>query len=209
MPVRPALILVAVGIIAGGIGFALLSGFLGGTRADQRAPGTSPGATDAAGLGSSAPVIVAPQAVKASLVQASVVNERLALSSAALKNAINSKASAADIALILRKMSADSTYGGQVVARLARWPGTVAVADRLTALYAAIVTTADSGLGHALTDQKGYRSAGSAMLKTLRALPAVAAATAEAAATYGVAVPGSTHSSSAAPSSAAPSSAAP
>ena len=187
---RTALVLLVVGIVVGGTGFAALSGILVAARAPQPVAGAQPAAPAAAGVTPRPPLIIAPPAVRTSLVQASAVNERLTRSAAALQIAVSSQ-TAADIATILRKISADTTSGGQVVSRLAAWPATAALGKRLSGLYGNLGTAAEAGLAHALSDRAAYRAAGNAVLKSLRAVDGAAAATSDAAAANGVHLPGS------------------
>ncbi len=187
---RTAIVLLVVGVAVGGTGFAALSGVLTAARAPLPVVTAQPAAPAAGFVGPRPPLVVAPPAVRAGLVQASAINERLARSAAALRTAVSSQ-TAADIATILRKISADTTSGEQVVRRLATWPETAALGERLIALYGNLGTAAEAGLAHALSDRAAYRAQGSAMLKSLRALDGAAAATSDAAAANGLHLPGS------------------
>lgn len=180
-----AIILVLVVSIAGTLGGALV---LGGVVAPRIAePVGTPNADPSATATRAATL---PDGVTAGFLQVAAVNDRLARAAASLTAALAvTRPSAAEIAPVLRKIAADTRSGQEGAARVGAWPAAGAYPADLAAFYKAAAAVAADGLGAPLTDNAAYATAGRRMLAALQPLPAFDAATREAAARAGVALP--------------------
>ncbi len=180
-----AILLVLVVSIVATIGGALV---LGGAVAPRTAePVGTPNADPSAAATHAATL---PDGVTAGFLQVAAVNDRLARAASSLTAALAVKLpSAAEIAPVLRKIAADARSGQEGSARIGAWPAAGAYPADLAAFYKAAAAVAAEGLGAPLTDNAAYATAGRRMLAALEPLPAFAAATREAAARAGVALP--------------------
>jgi len=179
----------AVGLAAGSaIGFGL-----GFSRANAAAPVLTAAASPSHGPTASsaptpsstpttaptvtpAPADPMPALTRSSLQQAIGVNDRLRTNAQALRAALSARTfDPSAVAAILRTMSADTVFGQQLVASLADWPSSAAVAEHLDALYGRVHDAATNGLNASVRDAAAYRAAAGAVLKILAGLPAASA----------------------------------
>ena len=180
--------------IAGAVGGAMLVG-----RA--LAPPTAPPVATPAPRPSLPAATGLPEGVAAGFLQVGAVNDRLARAAADLKKALAVKRpSAAEIAPLLRKISAETRSGQNGAARIRAWRAAGTLPADVTALYTAAADVAAAGLGAPLTDDAAYAAAGRRMMAALKSLPAVDQATRDAAARAGVEMPSPTPKPSASPS---------
>jgi hypothetical protein len=134
-----------------------------------------------------------PPGVGAGLREAVAINDRLARAAVELNTALKPRRpSAAEIGPLLRKIAADVRSGPQTTARLAAWRGAGTLPSELAAFYEEVAAIAAEGLGAAMSDDKAYTRAGQLMRRAFASLPALAAATREAASRAGVDLPGPT-----------------
>ncbi len=192
------IVLAVVAGIAGTVGGAMLVG-----RA-LAPPTATPVATPA--LVPSAPAATAaaslPEGVAAGFLQVGAVNDRLTRAAVDLTRALAVKRPlAAEIAPLLRKISAETQSGQQGAARIRAWPAAGKFPAEVIALYTAAADVAAEGLGAPLTDDAAYAAAGRRMTTTLKPLPAIDQATRDAAARAGVEMPSPTPMPSVSPSS--------
>lgn len=197
--VRTALFLILVGSVVGMIGGALVAGAAMAPRlaaADAAraealaasAPAASaPAATTAPSV---VPAATLPDGVAGGILQVATVNERLARAAADLAAVLAVRhPSAAEVALLLRKIAADARSGEQAALRVKAWPAAGTFPADLTALYGAAAAVAADGLGAPLADNAAYAAAGRRMLRALDALPVIVAATREVARRAAIALP--------------------
>jgi len=188
--VRTVFILVLVGSVVGMISGALVVGAALAPRTAEPVgtPSAVPSSTAAPSVAPSASL---PDGVAAGLLQVATVNERLASAAADLTAVLKARnPSAADVAPILRKITADARSGEQGARRVEAWTAAGAFPANVLALYGAAATVAEDGLGAPLSDDAAYAASGRRMLATLDALPSIATATREIAGRVGVVLPG-------------------
>ncbi len=138
----------------------------------------APTADSGVPLSSLAPVIpVAPRpagrpaAAIAALSGTAVVNGRIAVDTATLKATLaKDGATTSEIARALRSLAADAALGIDLVGRLGPWTDAAAVSADLDTFYRTMAETARLGLRASLSDAKGYRNAGAAMIRALAGL---------------------------------------
>ncbi len=191
--VRTAFFLMLLGAILGAILGAVLAGVVIGPRLVAGATAVASAAPVSSALPAPSAAVVAPAlpaGIEAGILQVATVNERLSRSAASLKSTTARRgAGAAEIAPILRKISADIRSGGQAARRLGTWVPAAALADDVAGLYAAVDTVAADGLAAPLSDDAAYVTAGRRMLSALKRLAGVDAATHAVARAAGVALP--------------------
>jgi hypothetical protein len=122
-----------------------------------------------------ATAIPVPAAAQSALRQAAILDARIADDANALSR-IASSGTANDIAKVLRSLSADAAIGADLAPRIAPWPGGETLSRDRAAFYAAVTSSAHGSLGDSITDTKAYRANAKAMLKILKGLPALDAA---------------------------------
>ena len=182
---RAVVVLVLVGLIVGTIGGALIAGAAGTQRPVELVE--TPTATPSV---AATPAATLEAGVAAGFLQVAAVNDRLARAAANLETALAAKRpSAADVAPLLRRIAADARSGQEGSARVGAWRAAGAFPADAAALYSAAAAVAADGLGAPLTDNAAYKAAGKRMLRALDSLPAIAAATRDAAARAGVTLP--------------------
>lgn len=147
----------------------------------------SPG-PDASG-GTVVPPAPIPAAALSSLRQSTLLDARIANDADALSAAYKSKASAVDIALILRSLASDAAIGGDLTSQLRTWDKATALAGDRAALYASISAIAHDGLRASMSDKKSYRATAKSMLSALKALAALDAGSRALAVTAGIELP--------------------
>ena len=185
MLIRAAIVLGVVAGIFGALGGAMLVG-----RA--LAPPSAPPVATPAPVPTVAPTGAAalPSGVAAGFLQVAAVNDRLARAGSDLKAAMAVKRpSAAAIAPLLRKISAETRSGQKGAARIGAWPAAGTLPADVAALYTAVADVAAEGLGAPLTNDAAYAAAGRRMLAALKPLPAITKATRDAASRAGVVLP--------------------
>jgi hypothetical protein len=142
-----------------------------------------------ASSGTVVPPAVIPAAALSSLRQSSLLDARIADDADALSRAYKAKASAVDIALILRSLASDAAIGSDIATQLRTWDeGTALAADR-AAFYAAVSAIAHDGLRASMSDKKSYRATARAMLNELKALAGLDAGSRALAVTAGIELP--------------------
>ena len=173
----------AIGVTAGSAG-----GFVFATSRSASAPtpaavGVTPGAAASAAtaatpstaasatasvVASSAPSSAMSPLVRSALAQAINLDERLAASEVALREAIAApRFSASDAAEILRSISADVVYGEQLADRISRSPDAAAVGADLATIYGSIHDAATDGLVASVRDAASYRATTKVMIVLL------------------------------------------
>jgi hypothetical protein len=203
----------AVGLLVGGG-----AGFLLGARAGAAAapvvaaaasssPGAGAGPIGTAGPGASAPPSAPvdataapptppsdlPPVTRSALVQVAATNDRLAAAGAELRSVLAARPfDASAVAQVLRSISADSVFGGQLAGRVAAWPASAELAVGLRAFYDAVHEAAASGLVASVQNTAAYRTAATAMLKLLDGMAAIDAALQAVADSAGVGLPAAT-----------------
>ena len=173
-------LLVLLAGIAGTVGGALVAGaamtprLVGAAETPSPSPLPAPTPTPRATLAAG---------VAAGFLQVAAVNDRLAGAAADLRKVLAARRpSAADVAPLLRKIAADARSGLEGSARIGAWPAAGALPADIAALYGAAAAVASDGLGAPLSNNSAYTTYGRRMLRALATLPAVTAATRDAAA---------------------------
>jgi hypothetical protein len=135
---------------------------------------------------------VIPPLARSALTQAVNLDTRLASSGTALAAALaTSSFSASDVAEILRGISADSVYGGDLVDRLSTWPDAAPVSGDLATIYGSIHDTAAAGLVASVRDAAAYRATARATIALIGRITTADARARELLAANGVVMPGS------------------
>jgi hypothetical protein len=142
-----------------------------------------------ASAGTVIPPVAIPAAALSSLRQSSLLDARIANDADALAAAYRSKASAVDIALILRSLASDAAIGSDLTAQLRTWDEATPLAADRAGFYASISAIAHDGLRAAMSDKKKYRATAKSMLATLKGLAALDAASRSLAVTAGIELP--------------------
>ncbi len=204
---RKASMFTAVGLslgllvgLGGGIIFGLTrpaaataaAGAVGGPSA---APIVSP--TGSAGPGPTAstrPAATPPSGIspvaRSALVQVAGTNGRLAAAAGELRAILNANSfDASAVAQVLREVSADSVFGQQLAVRIAVWPESGTLGQKLDAFYGAIHATADEGLDASVRNTAVYKTAATDMVRLLGGLTAIDDAARAAATAAGVELP--------------------
>lgn len=168
-----------VGLFIGGmVTSVIIKGLMDPTAATAFDPADGVARPVASAGPSAIPVATAipvPAAAQSALRQAAILDARIADDATALSR-IAGNGSANDIAKVLRSLSADVAIGADIAPRIAAWPGAETLAANRAAFYAAVAGSAHGSLGDSITDTKAYRANAKAMLKILRGLPALDAA---------------------------------
>lgn len=173
----------AAGLIAGGTIVAVILLAMGLPAPTQMVAGGSTSGSPSAG---STPDAAAPVPVAAvnALAQTSGLNARLTLYQVDLTAAIKpSKPRGADVARVLRAISADATSAAAAVSALTSWPEGRLLAFNLEDFYADVRSATNSALKVSLTNSSGYKKSGqkvAALLDRIPQLQATAKAIAEA-----------------------------
>ncbi len=138
-------------------------------------PGASPPPGTPGGLATPTPSIAATPAVDASLVTLMVsVNDQIAATGARLEIlAATVPFPAADVAAAVRELNATARSALELVPQLERQPGALEIADRLSAFYDAIRTTATAGLQASVTNAPAYARTAASLAVILEGLPAL------------------------------------
>jgi hypothetical protein len=181
-----------VGILFGGIAMSLAIG-LGlpsGTTAGNGIVGNtstngSPKPSLAPGAG---PVVTAPKAALAAMRQIALLDERMAADGKTLKAAVKANRTA-DIARALRTLGADASVGAKYLTGLGTWPDAADIAVSREAFYASVASTSRAGLTKSLSNKKGYKASGKAVLTILKKMPKLDAAARELAVSAGADLP--------------------
>ncbi len=121
------------------------------------------------------PAADVPKSALAALRQAALLDARIADDAATLSR-LSGSGTAGDIAKILRSLSADAAIGADIAPRLAAWESAQGLSGDRAAFYAAMAASAHSSLGDSISDTKAYRANAKSMLKVLRRLAALDAA---------------------------------
>ncbi len=189
------------------IGFGFIVGaFLGGvvmsvvittlisvpTQAVVTNPGnvTAPQASQAAAPSAkAAPETPIPAVALSSLRQMSLLDARIVDDASSLSAAVKAKKSAVDLALVLRSVASDATIGADLVTQVRTWDEAGQFAADRQAFYNQVLAIAQDGLRDSLSDKSAYRLTSRKMLKVLRGLTALDAASRDLAATAKVSLP--------------------
>ena len=81
----------------------------------------------------------------------------------------------ADVATLIRELNATARSALELIPQLERQPGAIPLADRLSAFYDGIRTTATAGLQGSVTNAAAYRRTAAELAVTLEALPGLQA----------------------------------
>jgi hypothetical protein len=131
-----------------------------------------------------------PAGVMAGLLEVAAVNDRLTAAATELDTALGTGSRrAVEIPVLLRRIAADVRSGTEAARRIESWAPARELAAAAIGLYAAIRSTATDGLAAPLADRTAYAGAGRAVRSALAGLPAVVAATRDAARRAGVDLP--------------------
>jgi hypothetical protein len=155
------------------------------------AASTAPGAS-VAPVASAVPVGVPtiPTAAVSAIRQSSVLNQRLADDAARLATALAARPiSTAELAKVLRSLSASAQQGERLAPQVARWSSAAGLSVTLQTMYAEVGTTARDGLAASLRNDAAYRDASRRMLTVLAVLGAVETETRPLAAEAGLDLP--------------------
>ena len=136
---------------------------------------------------SQAPIAVAPPApavdpgipssALSALRQTTAINQRVVTDAARLSTALAAaKPSSSEIAPILRAMASTATVGQRLAPTVGGWDQAESVSADFVAFYAAIAKTADEGLSSSLSSSRAYVAAAEEMLRVVRGLDAIDAA---------------------------------
>ncbi len=153
-----------------------------------------PAATDPSGapVASQAPAAVGP-AIPApalsSLRQSTLLDARIAADADALSEAYRTKASAVDIALILRSLASEANIGSDLAPQLRTWDDAHKLSMDRGDFYDAVGGIARDGLRASMSDKKDYRATAKTMLSALRRLVTLDAESRALATTAGVDLP--------------------
>jgi hypothetical protein len=194
VPLRKASVLTATGLAMG-----LILGAVGGAVFAATHLTASPGQGAVSAAGSAAPVGVGgssptpaasvhlatpsiatpapdsmPSLTRSALTQAITVDDRLAAARSSLEAALAATPfSASDVAQILRSVSADAVYAGQLAERISTWPDSAAIGQDLGAAYGAIHDSAAATLVASVRNEASYRAGARAMIVLIAALSTV------------------------------------
>jgi len=203
VPARKASVFVVGGLAAGlmlGVGIA---GAAWATRpAAASNPAALPVATTAAGqpgagtgatagpATSAVPVaVMAPAAAAAALRGTADVNGRLATVAAGLDEAVTSRASASEIAKLLRRVNLETRSATGMLPSLDGWADALAYRAALTGFYAELSVVVGQALDTSVSNDGAYRSAAAGVIEVLGAIPGLDAQARELAAGGGVTIP--------------------
>jgi hypothetical protein len=184
-----------IGLALGGMAFGSLIALLISV--------TLLGPTLAAGAASAPPASTAPVASPASvppiavaaLSGTAVVDRRMMADGASLAATLRrNRPRPGDIAVDLRAIAADAAQGIDFVSRAATWPEARSTTASLEDFYRSVADKARAALQLSLNDQRAYRKAGRAMVRTLKGLRAIDAQMRTLAATAGIGLPSATDS---------------
>ncbi len=158
--------LISVAVVA----VVLTGGRFGSASVPRVSPGPSASPSFAA---SSAPTHI----VDAALVNLlATVNDQLAAGGARLAERARAVPfPTADIATLIRELNATARSALELIPQLERQPGAIPMADRLSAFYDAIRTTATAGLQGSVTNAAAYGRTAADLAVTLEALPTLQA----------------------------------
>jgi hypothetical protein len=186
----------AVGVIlVGGLTLATMAiggpapaAIVGGPSIVPSAASTVSGAVPTASLPVAAPP--APVAAVSALSGTAVVNGRITVDAGTLATTLAAKnAKTIDIARALRSLAADAALGLDLTGRLGSWTDAAPTTTKLEDFYRTMAQTARLALRASLADAAGYRRAGADMLRVLKGLGEVDAASRALAATVGLELP--------------------
>jgi hypothetical protein len=196
----PARSIPPAGLVAGGLVIGLVIGLVvmitfSGSPSASAGESAGPSAAASADLPGPRPV-KAPAGAAAALTGTLAVNRRIEADSDALRSTLRkSRLSSADIASGVRVLAADAVVGLDLVGRLAPWTEARPVMSDLAALYRSVSDEASAALRISYSNERAYRNAAKALLKTLDRLQKVDATAQKLAASVGL-VPASPGASS-------------
>jgi len=150
---------------------------------------TDPTAAPLASGGALVRDVAIPAAALSSLRQSTLLDARIVSDADALATAYRTKASAVDIALILRSLASDASIGSDLAPQLRTWDEAHKLAMDRGDFYASVAGIARDGLRSSITDKKAYRTAARTMLGALRELPSLDAESRALASAAGVDLP--------------------
>lgn len=128
----------------------------------------------------------------AALSGTAVVNQRMTADAASLAATLHrSRPRPADIATDLRAIAADAAQGSDLVARAGTWTDARPLTTMLGDYYRLVADKARAALQLSLNDQRAYRRAGRAVVRTLKRLDAIDAQVRTLAETAGIVLPSS------------------
>jgi hypothetical protein len=131
-----------------------------------------------------------PPRSRGALDQSAAINAHFLDGSARLMSALaRADIDSVAVASILRDLASDATFGADLVSRVGAWDKAALVAADLDDLYAAVRSTARSGLAASLTNDGAYRAAAQRMVTVLRRVPTVNKAILDLATTAGLDLP--------------------
>jgi hypothetical protein len=167
-----------VGLLVGGgaVGLAMTLSASATVVSDTTPVASAVPNTSAAPVATAAPAIAptVPTAAVSALRQTTALDQRLVTDAGRLAAVLAVRdPSTADLARILRSLSANASFGNRLTPALADWPTAAPLSISLTEVYAAVATTAQDGLDASLTNERAYLRASQRMLVLIDGLIAL------------------------------------
>jgi hypothetical protein len=191
VPIARASIIAGVGLmgglLAGGLGVAMLLPRPGGVATAAATPGVSsgPGVTATQGI-----LGDVPPSAGAALRGTTALNGRLAAGAERLARAIAAaQFPTTDVVRVLRDMSSDVRTGTGMVGALGGWSAAATQQGALGAFYAQLADEIDQGLAASVTSASSYKAAAARVLAVLERVPRLDASARSLAAGAGMDLP--------------------